>query len=65
MEILRIEDAHEDESPKVEVFDASFTDPGTQKQVVAQFHIEEKGNGVAIGQVFGGLVIGKRDSRNG
>lgn len=53
------EEVH-DEEPRIEVYDAPFTDPKTQQQVVAQFHVEAKDNGIAIGQVFGGLVIGKR-----
>ena len=48
------------EQPRVEVYEAPYTDPNTGRQVVAQFHVEAKDNGVAIGQVFGGLVIGKR-----
>lgn len=49
-----------EETPRVEIYEAPYTDPRTQQQVVAQFHVEAKDNGVAIGQVFGGLVIGKR-----
>lgn len=59
-----IDGAYEGELPKVEVYEAPFTDPITQKQVVAEFHVEAKDNGVAIGQVFGGLVIGKRGNKD-
>jgi hypothetical protein len=51
-----------DEDPHVEVH--PYTDPQTGKQVLAQFHVEAKDNGIAIGQVFGGLVIGKRGSKD-
>lgn len=53
-----------EELPRVEVYEAPFTDPQTQKQVLAQFHVEAKDNGIAIGQVFGGLVIGKRGGKD-
>ena len=52
------------ETSTVEVYEAPFTDPRTQKQVVAQFHVEAKDNAIAIGQVFGGLVIGKRGGKD-
>lgn len=54
------EEVHDEEEPRVEVYEAPYTDPHTQKQVLAQFKVEAHDNGVAIGQVFGGLVIGKR-----
>ena len=54
-----VEEIHEEE-PRVEIYEAPYTDPRTKQQVVAQFRVEAKDNGVAIGQVFGGLVIGKR-----
>lgn len=54
------EEIHDEEEPRVEVYEAPYTDPHTQKQVLAQFKVEAHDNGVAIGQVFGGLVIGKR-----
>lgn len=47
-----------EEEPKVEVY--PYTDPRTGQQVLAQFKVEAHDNGIAIGQVFGGLVIGKR-----
>lgn len=50
--------------PVVEVYEAPYTDPQTQQQAVAQFHVEAKDNGIAIGQVFGGLVIGKRGGKD-
>lgn len=50
--------------PRVEVYEAPYTDPHTQKQVLAQFHVEAKDNGIAIGQVFGGLTIGKRGGKD-
>lgn len=50
--------------PTVEVYEAPYTDPRTQQQVVAQFHVVAKDNGIAIGQVFGGLVIGKRGGKD-
>ena len=56
------EEVHE--GPRVEVYEAPYTDPRTQKQVLAQFHVEAKDNGIAIGQVFGGLVIGKRGGKD-
>ena len=52
------------EAPRVEVYEAPYTDPNTGRQVVAQFHVEAKDNGIAIGQVFGGLVIGKRGGKD-
>ena len=58
-----MEEPHE-EQPRVEVYEAPYTDPNTGRQVVAQFHVEAKDNGVAIGQVFGGLVIGKRGGKD-
>lgn len=61
-EIVEAEEVHEE--PRVEVFKAPYTDPRTQKQVLAQFHVEAKDNGIAIGQVFGGLVIGKRGGKD-
>lgn len=54
-----VEEIHEEE-PRVEIYEAPYTDPRTKQQVIAQFRVEAKDNGVAIGQVFGGLVIGKR-----
>lgn len=57
------EDEHE-EAPRVEIYEAPYTDPNTQQQVMAQFHVEAKDNGIAIGQVFGGLVIGKRGGKD-
>lgn len=59
-----ITDEVHEEAPRVEVYDAPYTDPRTQQQVVAQFHVEAKDNGIAIGQVFGGLVIGKRGGKD-
>ena len=53
-----------EELPRVEVYEAPYTDPLTQKQVLAQFHVEARDNGIAIGQVFGGLVIGKRGGKD-
>ena len=50
--------------PRVESYEAPYTDPLTGKQVLAQFHIEARDHGTAIGQVFGGLVIGKRDDKD-
>jgi len=58
------EDSTIEETSTVEVFEAPFVDPRTQKQVVAQFHVEAKDNATAIGQVFGGLVIGKRGGKD-
>lgn len=52
------------EEPRVEVYEAPYTDPNTGRQVVAQFRVEAKDNGIAIGQVFGGLVIGKRGGKD-
>lgn len=63
-EEIIVEEVHDENPPKVEVYEAPFTDPITQKQVVAQFHVEAKDNGVAIGQVFVGLVIGKRGNKD-
>jgi len=61
MEEVYEEKAEADETePTVEIYEAPYTDPRTQQQVVAQFHVEAKDNGIAIGQVNGGLVIGKR-----
>lgn len=56
------EEVHEE--PRIEVYEAPYTDPRTQKQVLAQFHVEAKDKGVAIGQVFGGLVIGRRGGKD-
>lgn len=47
-----------EEEPQIEVH--PYIDPRTGKQVLAQFKVEAHDNGTAIGQVFGGLVIGKR-----
>lgn len=65
-EILPEDDEPTDdiETSTVEVYEAPFTDPRTQKQVVAQFHVEAKDNAIAIGQVFGGLIIGKRGGKD-
>ena len=61
-DIVEPEEVHEE--PRVEIYEAPYTDPKTQKQVLAQFHVEAKDNGIAIGQVFGGLVIGKRGGKD-
>jgi hypothetical protein len=61
-EIAEAEEVHDE--PRVDIYEASYTDPQTQKQVLAQFHVEAKDNGIAIGQVFGGLVIGKRGGKD-
>jgi hypothetical protein len=51
-----------DEEPQVEAH--PYIDPHTGKQVLAQFRVEAKDNGIAIGQVFGGLIIGKRGGKD-
>lgn len=52
------------DAPRVEVYEAPYTDPTTGKQVLAQFHVEARDHGTAIGQVFGGLVIGNRSDKD-
>lgn len=52
------------QEPVIEVYEAPFTDPVTQKQVVAQFHVEARDNGIAIGQHFGDLYIGRRGRKD-
>lgn len=61
---IEVEEVTDDEQPKVEVYEAPFTDPSTQQQSIAQFNVIAKDNGIAIGQVFGGLTIGKRGNKN-
>lgn len=51
------------EEPRVEVYEAPYIDPLTKREVMAQFHVEAKDNGIAIGQVFGGLTIGNRGNK--
>lgn len=63
-DVVEAEEVNAEEQPRVEVYEAPFTDPTTQQQSVAQFNIVAKDNGVAIGQVFGGLVIGRRENKD-
>lgn len=63
-DVVEAEEVNAEEQPRVEVYEVPFTDPTTQQQSVAQFNIVAKDNGVAIGQVFGGLVIGRRENKD-
>ena len=50
--------------PREEECEASYTAPKTDKQVLAQFHVEAKDHGIAVGQVLGNLVIGNRSDKD-
>lgn len=63
-EDIDTEEVTDDKQPKVEVYEAPFVNPVTQQQSVAHFNVFAKDNGIAIGQVFGGLTIGKRGNKN-
>ena len=61
------EEVHEEEPvveeiPRIEVH--PYVDPRTGQQVLAQFKVEAHDNGIAIGQVFGGLVIGGKRGKD-
>jgi len=56
---VTVEEIHEDE-PRVEVYDAPFTNPQTGEKVVAQFHVEARDNGIAAGILYGGIHIDRR-----
>jgi hypothetical protein len=56
---VTVEEIHEDE-PRVEVYDAPFTNPQTGETVVAQFHVEARDNGIAAGILYGGIHIDRR-----
>lgn len=58
------EEIHIEEEPRIETYEAPFVDPVTHKQVVAAFHVEASGNGTAIGQVIGNVVIGRRGNKD-
>lgn len=64
VEEIDTEEVTDDDIPKVEVYDAPFVDPTTQQQSVAHFNVIAKDNGIAIGQVFGGLTIGRRGNKD-
>lgn len=56
---VTVEEVHEDE-PRVEVYDAPFTNPQTGEKVVAQFRVEARDNGIAAGILYGGIHIDRR-----
>jgi len=61
-EVIEIEANNEDTStPRINEYEVDSKDPITQQKIVAQFHVEAKDNGIAVGQLFGDLVIGNRD----
>ncbi len=61
-EVIEIEANNEDTStPRINEYEVDSKDPITQQKMVAQFHVEAKDNGIAVGQLFGDLVIGNRD----
>ena len=56
---VTVEEIHEDE-PRVELYEAPFTNPQTGEKVVAQFHVEARDNGIAAGILYGGIHIDRR-----
>ncbi len=56
----------EDESPRVQVYEAPYKDPITGKTLMGQFHVEARDHGFAAG-IFNGTVImgsqGDKDDR--
>lgn len=52
--------SQEDAGPTVEVYERPYIDPITNRQVLGQFHVENHGNGIAAGIVYGGITIGGR-----
>ena len=51
-------DTIHDKAPHVEVYEAPFIDPVSKREVLAQFHVENHGDGIAAGIVYGGITIG-------
>lgn len=62
-EVVEAEEVDSDDanSPRINEYEVDTKDPITQQKIVAQFHVEAKDNGIAVGQLFGDLVIGNRD----
>jgi hypothetical protein len=56
---VTVDEIHEDK-PRVEVYEAPFTNPQTGEKVVAQFHVEARDNGIATGILYGGIHIDRR-----
>ena len=51
-EIIEAEEVHSED------YQGSFYDPISKREVLAQFHVENHGSGVAAGVVYGGITIG-------
>lgn len=56
--VIEAEEVHDE--PRVEDYDASFVDPVSKREVVAQFHVEAHDNAIAAGIVYGGINLGDR-----